>query len=348
MSRSPLASPPAPVLVLATGGTIAGEAARPEQPMAYRAAQRGVAELIAAVPALAAWPLEAEQLAQVDSKDMGPSIWRPLLARLQAHLARPEAGGVVITHGTDTLEETAWLLHRLLAPERPVVLTAAMRPANALDADGPGNLLEAVRLAATPGVRGVLLALGGEVFGAEGLRKAHPQRLAAFTGGDAGPLARWAGSCLQALRPWPGTPGAPGLNWPLRDPGPALAGADWPRVELLCAHAGAEGWAVDALRAPLPGLPPLAGLVVAATGNGTLARPLEAALRRAQAAGLPCWRTSRCGEGLVEDPACPPAPEPPAPARARDPQAPLPVLPLSPWQARLEAQLALLAESRPG
>lgn len=346
MSATSLASPP--VLVLATGGTIAGEAARPEQSLAYRAAQRGVAALIAAVPALAAWPLEAEQLAQLDSKDMGPEVWRPLLARVQAHLARPAAGGVVITHGTDTLEESAWLLHRLLDPARPVVLTAAMRPASALGADGPGNLLEAVRLAATPGARGVMLAFGGEVFGAEGLRKAHPQRLAAFRPGEAGPVARWADDQLRALRPWPGSPGAPGLAWPVRDPAPALASAAWPRVELLTAHAGAEGWAVDALRAPAPGRPPLAGLVVAATGNGTLARPLEAALRRAQADGLACWRTSRCAEGVVEDPACPPEGQPPSAARARDPAAPIPVLPLSPWQGRIEAQLALLAEAATG
>ena len=147
------------IVLLGTGGTIAGAAASATDNVGYASAQRGVQALVAAVPALAAWPLEAEQVAQVDSKDMGPVVWGALLARLQAHLARPEVRGVVITHGTDTLEETAWLLHRCLPPAvqvKPVVRTAAMRPATSLQADGPQNLLDAVTVAAEPGAGGVI------------------------------------------------------------------------------------------------------------------------------------------------------------------------------------------------
>ena len=103
----------------------------------YTAAQLSIEDLLAAVPALKGRRLEALQVAQLDSKDMDFATWQRLAAAVQQHLARPEVAGVVITHGTDTLEETAYFLHRVLAPSKPVVLTAAMRPATALAPDGP-------------------------------------------------------------------------------------------------------------------------------------------------------------------------------------------------------------------
>ena len=135
------------VVVLGTGGTIAGTADSATDSVGYRAASLGVDALVAAVPPLAGWPIECQQLAQVDSKDMGLALWLALRAALQRQLQRPEVAGVVITHGTDTLEETAYFLHRVLAPAKPVLLTAAMRPATSLQADGPQNLLDAVTLA---------------------------------------------------------------------------------------------------------------------------------------------------------------------------------------------------------
>jgi L-asparaginase len=100
------------------------------------------------VPALGEQRLEAQQVAQLDSKDMDFATWQRLAQAVQAQLARADVAGVVITHGTDTLEETAYLLHRVLAPAKPVVLTAAMRPATALVPDGPQNLFDAVQVAA--------------------------------------------------------------------------------------------------------------------------------------------------------------------------------------------------------
>ena len=104
------------LVVLGTGGTIAGRARAAGDNVGYTAGEVGVADLLAGVsdmagrlPALAGWALEAEQVAQIDSKDMGPVVWRALLERVAHHLARPEVAGVVVTHGTDTLEETAWL-----------------------------------------------------------------------------------------------------------------------------------------------------------------------------------------------------------------------------------------------
>lgn len=279
------------VVILGTGGTIAGTAARPQDTLGYRAAQLPIADLVAAVPALAGLPLETEQLAQVDSKDMDAEVWGRLLVAVERQLQRPEVQGLVVTHGSDTLEETAYLLQRVLAPSRPVVLTAAMRPATALLADGPQNLLDAVRLAREPGACGVLAVLAGRVFEAAGLRKAHSHRLDAFEPGEAGLIGEMADGRLRRFRAWP--------------QGPAIARAllrlapeAWPRVEIVCSHAGADGRIVDALLAQ-----GLDGLVVACTGNGTLHRGLESALQRAQQAGVAVLRTSRCAEGgIVEAP----------------------------------------------
>ena len=149
------------IVVLGTGGTIAGTAASAGDNIGYTAAQVGVEQLIAAVPPLAGWPLASEQVAQVDSKDMDAAIWRQLAQRCAHWLAQDDVQGIVITHGTDTLEETAYFLHAVLAPAKPVVLTCAMRPATALVPDGPQNLLDAVTLARDAAWCGVQAVLGG-------------------------------------------------------------------------------------------------------------------------------------------------------------------------------------------
>ena len=128
------------LVVLATGGTIASRAADALDNVGYRSAQLGVDDLLRVLPGGVPLAVEGEQVAQLDSKDMDHATWQQLLRRVAHHLARPQVQGLVITHGTDTLEETAWLLQRVLAPRKPVVLTAAMRPATSLQADGPQNL----------------------------------------------------------------------------------------------------------------------------------------------------------------------------------------------------------------
>jgi L-asparaginase len=304
------------IVILGTGGTIAGQAARADDSVGYRAGTLGVQALIDAVPPLRGWPLETEQVASLDSKDMDAATWQRLAQRAAHHLARPEVRGVVVTHGTDTLEETAWFLHRVLAPARPLVLTAAMRPASALSADGPQNLLDAVILAAEAGAAGVMAVLAGEVQGAAELRKRHTLRQEAFRGGDAGPLALVADGRVQQLRAWPGGD-ALGLAAIGSDP------ATWPWVAVLSSHAGADGREVRALVDA-----GVRGLVVAGTGNATLAAPLEAALLAAREAGVAVRRCSRCVDGPVID-------TPGArveSARGR-----------SPWQARIDLMLALLA-----
>jgi L-asparaginase len=273
------------VAVLATGGTIAGTAAQAGDNIGYTAAQLGVQALVDAVPGLQEMPLLAEQVAQVDSKDMSFTIWATLAARVAQHLADDGIAGIVITHGTDTLEETAYFLQRLLAPAKPVVLTAAMRPATALLRDGPQNLLDAVTVAREPAARGVVAVLAGTVHSSLDLRKVHSYRVDAFGSGDAGPVARIEEGRVRRLRDWPQCPSV----------GLAAIGAGWPCVEIVTSHAGARAEGVRALVAA-----GVKGLVVAGTGNGSMHHALEAALLDAHAAGVSVVRSSRCLDGPVQ------------------------------------------------
>lgn len=275
------------VVVIATGGTIAGTAARPEDHVGYQAGQLGAEALVAAVPALAGRAIEAETLVQLDSCDMDHATWLRLRERLAAQLARPEVAGVVVTHGTDTLEETAYFLHRTLHAAKPVVLTAAMRPATALSADGPQNLLDAVLVAAMADARGVLVAFGGQVYAGAELRKVHGYRVQAFSAGDAGALGTMNDGVLVRHREWPAAP--------LHAAAVALPPAvQWPVVEIVTSHAGATGLVVDALVAA-----GVRGIVVAGTGNGSVHRQMLEAARRAETAGLRVRRASRCQLGGV-------------------------------------------------
>ena len=281
-------------VVHGTGGTIAGRAAQAGDNVGYTAGEVAVGDLLAGVRGhLQGQDVVCEQVAQVDSKDMGPDVWRPLLQRLAHHLARPEVQGIVITHGTDTLEETAWLLQAVLAPAKPVVLACAMRPATALVPDGPQNLLDALTVAAQPGARGVVAVCAGQAHAARHVQKVHTYRTDAFGSGDAGPLGVVEEGRWRQWQPWPDGAPRPGLL------ARVLAASAWPRVEWVTSHAGADGALVRALLAPVDGVAPVQGLVVAGTGNGTLHRDLEAALDEAQARGVTVWRASRCAQGRV-------------------------------------------------
>lgn len=275
------------IVVLATGGTIAGTAADAGDNIGYRAAQLGVNQLLASVGGLDTTAIEAHQVAQVDSKDMCHGVWRELATTVAHHLADPTVGGIVITHGTDTLEETAYLLHHVLAPEKPVVFTAAMRPATAVQTDGPQNLLDAVAVARTPGAHGVVVVAAGTIHSALDVRKAHTYRIDAFSSGDAGPLGYVEEGRVRQLRAWPQGDGV-GVDCLARN------AAAWPRVEIVVSHAGADGALVRAIVAL-----GARGIVVAATGNGTIHGALEDELLAAQQAGVRVVRVSRCSDGVV-------------------------------------------------
>lgn len=292
------ASPSTRVVVLTTGGTIAGAATHSDDHSGYVAGALGAAELLRAVPPLADVPIETEAVGAIDSKDMGPGLWRPLVAALARHLARQDVTGVVVTHGTDTLEETVWLLQRVLAPAKPVMMVAAMRPSTALSADGPQNLLDAVRAARVPALAGVHACLGGRIWAAQDVHKRHSYQVDAFGAADAAPVAMVVEGQVVPVA-------APCSEAAARARGPAL-GPDlvqrpWPWVGLLTSHADARPEAVRAWVGA-----GVRGLVVAGTGAGTVHAAWHAPLAEAQAAGVAVALATRCAAGPVLAPAAAP------------------------------------------
>jgi L-asparaginase len=282
------------IVILGTGGTIAGQSASALDHTGYTAGQLEVADLLAALPLDSFGPgrFITEQVAQLDSKDMGFDVWVKLAQRVAHFLSQADVQAIVITHGTDTLEETAYFLHALLAPGKPVVLTCAMRPASALAPDGPQNMMDALALAVSPGACGVSVVCAGAVYGPEDVQKVHPYRLNAFSGGDAGPIAYVEDGQVRLLRAWPMAPaGQVHADAALVT---QLADVIWPRVEVVMSYAGADGLVVrDLVDAGVQ------GLVVATTGNGTVHQDLEAALVLAMKQGVRVLRATRCTEGRM-------------------------------------------------
>jgi L-asparaginase len=273
--------------LIATGGTIAGAAASATDTTGYTAGTLGAEALLAAVPPLGEIAtIRAEQLFNLDSKDMSPVHWLQLGRRAQTLLDAPGIDGLVITHGTDTLEETAAYLHLTLVTRKPVVLTAAMRPATALSADGPMNLYNAACVAAHPDSagRGVLVSIGDAIFSAWGLRKLYTHRLDAFAGGPGGAIGQPAPirffaparDCATSAITIPA-----GLN-------------ELPRVDILHVAAGTPP---DLLNAVLAA--GARGIVLALPGNGSLPASWETAVTQTTATGVPIIRASRAGAGPV-------------------------------------------------
>ncbi len=254
--------------LLATGGTIAGEADPAGDGSRYTAGVRSVNTLLATVPDLAAAAeISAEQILSLDSKDIAPTDWLQILAAARHALADPAIDGLVILHGTDTMEETAYFLHLSLPPGKPVILTGAMRPADHPQADGPANLRASVQLAADDTARnkGVLIVMNGTVHAARWLGKARTTGLDAFSAtrpwAEARPDGRFARCELSTL----------------------------PRVDILAGYAGAPADLIDACVTAGS-----RGLVLALTGHGSIPAAWLPALRRARDKGVAILRASRC------------------------------------------------------
>jgi len=278
-------------VVLGTGGTIAGVAIDRSSNIDYTAARVGISQLVGGVAGLG--DVVSEQVAQIDSKDMSFEVWTRLANRVQHHLSQSDVQGIVISHGTDTLEETAYFLQAVLNPAKPVVLTCAMRPASALVPDGPQNLLDAVTVTRHADARGVVAVCAGEIHSALDVQKVHTYRLAAFSSGDSGLIGVIEENALKIFK-----------NWPFNQQIPAQRATEniailnalhsWPKVEIVMNYAGADGALVDALLAL-----GVQGLVVAGTGNGTVHQVLEAALMKAVGQGVEVIRSTRCTQGRV-------------------------------------------------
>lgn len=291
------------LVFLGMGGTIAGSSDSASDNVGYKAGQVCVTDLLEVIAGLQSvlgdHLFVSEQVAQVDSKDLDHRHWRDLALRALHYLTAADVCALVITHGTDTLEETAFFLSRVLPAElltsKPVVLTCAMRPASSSAPDGPQNVLDAVATALSPDASGVLVVCAGTVHSARDVQKVHPYRVSAFDSGDSGPLGFVEESVVRWVHPC-GEASEAATAFPMEK----LALDTWPWVEIVVSHAGATGAAVSALCSISKGsTPSLGGIVVAGTGNGTIHHDLEAALRGAQKQGVRVVRSTRCAQGCV-------------------------------------------------
>jgi L-asparaginase len=283
------------ILVLGMGGTIAGLAPDPKaNPSAYQAGELGVETLIEMVQKALPEGLQliGKQLANIDSRDLSEDLLTLLGNTVKDALSNPKVQGLVITHGTDTVEETGFFLSAScgkLAEKmgKRVVLTGAMLPANAPKADGPENLLNAVQWAASardncPG--GVFAVFAGKVCMGRDLAKRHTSALnAPLMDAPASPIGLINPSWVARLK---AIEAACGEDLPI----PQV----WPWVEILTSHAGARPEIIQ-------GLSNLGvqGLVLAGTGQGGLNQSWIDALRQASDKGVALIRTSRTGAGVV-------------------------------------------------
>ncbi|WAC74601.1 asparaginase [Roseateles sp. SL47] len=268
------------VPLFATGGTIAMKLdPRTHAPVP---ALTGEA-LVAAVPGLNELAqLEVHEVANVPSDYMDPPRWLALHAAISRALARDEVAGAVVSHGTDTLEETAWFLDLTLASTKPVVMVGAQRNASEPDFDGPRNLRHAVRICLCPQAhhKGVLVALNGQINAAREVSKTHTSDVGAFQSGPFGLLGVVEEDRVQWARS------------PLRRQHVALTGQPLPRVDIVPMYAGADG---ALLRAALAA--GARGVVVQALGYGNVNPELHEAVREALTRGVVVVIASRCPQG---------------------------------------------------
>ena len=275
------------ILVLGTGGTIAGAGASATS-AAYRPGGLALEAMLGNLAALGlAAELIPQEVARIGSQDIGWPQWQALHAACAGAQADPAITGVIITHGTDTAEETAFLLDLTLPAGKPIVLVGAMRPADAVGADGMRNFANAVRVVSDPAAagRGVLLVMGDAVLAARDARKAATSSIDAFKSFPRGAIARVTPSGLD----WFGPPHRLGEKaryvWP-----DAL-----PRVAILTAGAGMDEQPVKALL----GIG-CKGIVLAGMGQGNAPACVIAALAEAAASGVPVVRSTRVDEGIVD------------------------------------------------
>ena len=274
------------VLVLATGGTIAGQATTTSA-IGYAAGKVTGADLVAAVPGIDKLAtISAEQISSIGSQDMNDRVWFDLARRISEIFAKNEADGVVITHGTDTMEETAFFLSNVISADKPVVLVGSMRPSTAISADGPANLYEAVEVAASPKSRGrgVLVVLNDTIHDARLVQKTNTTTVQTFVSPNGGPVGYVDPAAVRFVTP----AGTPRRTFALP------ASAPLPRVDIVYAHANMDAAQIeDAVKGGAK------GIVLAGVGDGNGSQAAIEALSKAAKQGVVAVRASRVGSGYV-------------------------------------------------
>jgi len=277
------------IVILATGGTIAGAALSPTDP-GYQSGAVGVDILINAVPDLKKIAdVTGEQIASIGSQDMNDEVWLKLARRSNELLASPNVDGIAITHGTDTVEETSYFLQLVVKSDKPVVLTGSMRPSTAMSADGPLNIYNAVAIAADPKARGrgVLVAVDDDIHSAHDIVKTHTTDVATFSSGEAGLV----GVALFGANIWYRTPAS------IHTKASELSIGDvksLPRVDIIYAHANMSPDLIAA--AAQNGAK---GIVIAGVGDGNMTAPALEAVKKVIAKGVVVVRSSRTNGGII-------------------------------------------------
>jgi L-asparaginase len=277
------------IVIVATGGTIAGSAASATE-AGYQSGAVGVDILIQAVPELKKIAeVKGDQVSSIGSQDMNDEVWIKLANRVNELLASGDVDGVAITHGTDTLEETSYFLDLVVKSDKPVVMTGSMRPSTAMSADGPLNIYNAVAIAGDPNARGkgVLVAIDDDIHSAHDVIKGHTTDVATFHSGEAGLV----GAVLFGTIVWYRTPTQVNTkNSELA----IVPGKPLPRVDIIYAHANMSPDLIDA--AVKNGAK---GLVIAGVGDGNMTAQAMDAVKRAIAKGVVVVRSSRTNGGII-------------------------------------------------
>ena len=279
----------AKVRVLATGGTIAGAQASATD-YGYKSGAYDVNSLLSAVPNLDKLAvITGEQVASIGSQDMSDEIWLKLGKRVNAVLATPDADAVLITHGTDTLEETSYFLSLVTRSEKPVVMVGSMRPATAISADGPGNIYSGVAVATHPGAKGkgTLVVLNDTIHYARNVVKTDTTSVQTFESINRGPAGVVHTGTVDWFEPMDRKLGKSSEF--------SIDTLDrLPRVDIIYAHANMSADLIDA--AIRNGAK---GIVVAGVGDGNMTTPALDALTKAAKAGVVVVRSTRLPAGIV-------------------------------------------------
>ncbi len=276
------------VVILGTGGTIAGIGA-PGLTTGYFSGGMDIDSLIATIPGLKdlAW-LVGEQIVNVNSDDITQKDWLKLTSRINELSKRSDIAGFVITHGTDTLEETAFFLNLTVKTRKPVVITGAMRPATALSPDGPFNLYQAVALASSPDAygKGVLAVFSDAIYSARDVQKGSTFHVDAFSSDDFGCLGY-----IRDTRPY--FYNAPVKKHTVDTEFDVQGLADLPKVSIAYFHVDADP---ETLRFQMEKSD---GLIIAGAGNGEMSMLWESEVRNLEDSGKPIVITSRIHDGIV-------------------------------------------------
>ncbi|HNW33749.1 MAG TPA: type II asparaginase [Candidatus Ozemobacteraceae bacterium] len=277
------------IVLLATGGTIAG-AGRSAGEAGYKPSALPVEHLVNAVPEIASFArLTGEQIAQVDSQSMTTAIWLRLVQRINTLLADRAVDGIVVTHGTDTLEETAYFLHLTVKSRKPVVITGSMRPATSLSPDGPINLFNAVSVAASPLAhgKGVLVVMNDRIHSAREVTKTNTTVVDTFQSPGSGPLGTVFYGKVDFER-------LPARRHTLATPFDMSGRETLPRVFITYGHADNTHELVEAVIHAKAD-----GIVNAGVGNGNASHAVLEALGHARQTGIAVVRSARTGSGRV-------------------------------------------------